>query len=686
MKNRLAKETSPYLKQHENNPVDWYPWGQEALQKAKREGKPIFLSIGYSSCHWCHVMEKESFEDEATAKLLNEAFINIKVDREERPDLDQIYMSAVQLLTQHGGWPLSVFLTPELKPFYGSTYFPPVDRHGMPGFKKLIVGIAQAWKARQSEILESSNQLTEAIGNLFEKNTEYSPLQENTLANAFQSMASHFDSVHGGFGSAPKFFHPSDLEFCLRYGFRTQEKTAQWIPLFSLSKILAGGIRDHLGGGFHRYSTDAVWLVPHFEKMLYDNALLCPLFLSAYCLTQQKHFLNASRTTLDYMTSLLLSPEHAFYSAEDADSEGEEGKFYVWTKKEIETCLGDDLATSFCLAYGVEADGNWEGNNILFEPKPLEETAKNLNLSLEDLQANLETSRRKLLTLRAERPRPFRDEKTILAWHAMAVHAFAQSAKILEDAGDREIALQAADFVLKRMWDEEKKTYTHSYKDGVSKGMAFLDDYAYWIQACLSLYELTFDEAWLKRAKQDLKNAVRLFWDEKKESFFYTSTQHEALVTRPRETHDGATPSGSSLVTTLLLRLGHVLDEKEWLGITEKMLSSHSQVLEVSPHALSQLVIALEDHLHPPDTVVYCSGEDAEENEAVLQHLRITYWPKAFLVKADGKSSLFPSELFVGKKAQNNQTTLYVCRGFTCEKPWVGLEEIREKTKQLTKQ
>jgi len=684
--NRLIHETSPYLRQHAHNPVDWYPWESEALQKAKRENKPIFLSIGYSACHWCHVMERESFENVETAKLMNQHFVNIKVDREERPDLDQIYMMAVQIMTQHGGWPMSVFLTPHLEPFYGGTYFPPDDRGGMPSFKKILTGVANAWSTRRDELLSSAKQLTAALGDLgkAEGGTAGAADFRRWQTAAVDGFFRNFDAECGGFGSAPKFFHAGNLRIALREWKATGNESAKEMVTTTLERWADGGIYDQLGGGFHRYSTDREWLVPHFEKMLYDNALLSELYLEAFQLTGNVEYARVARETLNYVVREMTSADGGFYSTQDADTEGEEGKFYVWTLPEIEAALKQkDVIEPFAKVYNVSSQGNWEGKNILHRRRSLTDWAKDLGVEkdwLEDLLAN---AQRKLFTVRAERAAPHRDEKILVAWNGMMIHSMALGYQILNDERYLEAARQTADFILDKM----RQTGTparlfHVHKDGLSRLNGYLDDYAHFANSLITLYESDFDKKWLENAKEIVDVMVDEFWDKSKNEFFYTGKTHEALITRPREIHDGATPSATSLAITVVGRLGRLLGNPNYLAHAEKALAPFHAHIDQIPSACAQMILA-SDYLSPnAKELVFATGEPADEAESIRQSIWKRFVPGRVVVDAGTKSTLL-KDLTNGKTAQLGKNTLYVCEGFHCESPVTGLDAITAKVESL---
>jgi uncharacterized protein YyaL (SSP411 family) len=681
--NRLVDETSPYLKQHAHNPVDWYPWGPQALERARKEQKPIFLSIGYSACHWCHVMERESFEDEETAKLMNEYFVNIKVDREERQDLDHIYMSAVQIMTQHGGWPMSVFLTPELEPFYGGTYFPPDDRMGMPSFKKILMGVAGAWKNRREEVVKSAKELTAALQGIGDTGpaTKGTPSLD-LIAQAVESCAQAFDPTYGGLGNAPKFFHTMNLKACLRHWARTNDAKALAIVTQSLDKIAAGGIYDQLGGGFHRYSTDQQWLVPHFEKMLYDNALLADLYLETFQITRLTEFAQTARETLDYVLREMTAAEGGFYSTQDADSEGVEGKFYVWSYDEIFKTLDQDVAAPFARVYQVTRQGNWEGQNILHRTQSIEQSAAELGLDKAWLEDHLALAKRKLLAVRAQRVAPRRDEKILVSWNALMIEAMARGYQVLGDERYLVGAQRAADFILKELCDKRGSNpklnwLLHAYTDGQGRFNAYLDDYGGFVGALVSLFECDFQWMWLEAARGLATVMLDQFWDSQRSDFYYTARDHEKLITRPKENHDGATPSGTALAVTALLRLGKHLDQREFLKPAEEALAAQKGFMQMAPMGTGQLLTALDFLVGPPMEIAIVPAS-LEDRQSVLHLIHEGFLPNKIVasVTDDKKVALHP--LLQGKKIVENQTTVYLCENYTCEAPLVGLDAFTQ--------
>ncbi len=544
--NRLVHETSPYLQQHAHNPVDWYPWGPEALAAAVKFDRPIFLSIGYSACHWCHVMEHESFENAAIAELMNEHFINIKVDREERPDLDQIYMSAVTALTGRGGWPMSVFLTPKLEPFYGGTYWPPTSRMGMPGFGDVLTQVYAAWVHRRDDVERGARELTDAVVEAGRSTAEQQPLSESLLKKAESTLLRTADHVHGGFGSAPKFPHPMDLRLLLRTAKRFKTPEALEVVRLTLDKMSAGGIYDHLGGGFHRYSTDSRWLVPHFEKMLYDNALLATAYLEAFQVTHEPRYAEVVRETLDYVLREMTDPQGGFYSTQDADSEGEEGKFFVWSEEEVVSILGPELSPLFAYCHDVTPHGNWEGANILNRVKTHAQAAKILGTNEDRLAELLAECRRKLFEVREKRVHPGRDEKILVGWNGLMISAMAQAGSVLSEPRFTAAAARAADFVLDRMRGPGGQLL-HTCKDGSARLNAYLDDYACLIDALVEVYQANFDAKYLDAALGLAKDLIDRYGDKNAGGFFFTPHDHEPLISRNKDVHDNATPSGNAM-------------------------------------------------------------------------------------------------------------------------------------------
>ncbi len=709
MPNRLAQESSPYLLQHQNNPVDWYPWGPEALGRAKAEGKPIFLSIGYSACHWCHVMEHESFENAGIAAYVNEHFVPIKVDREERPDLDQIYMNAVQLMTGRGGWPMSVFLTPDLQPFFGGTYWPPTARMGMPGFDQVLRAVVDAWTNRREMAAEQAAQLTEAVkgegaGEVGSQRSEVSEEKaRQLLAGAQRQLARAFDRTHGGFGTAPKFPHSMDLQLLLRLWKRRPSEEVLHMVTHTLEKMAAGGIYDHLAGGFARYSVDERWLVPHFEKMLYDNALLCSAYLDAYIVTLlSSRFASQTadvvRQTCDYILQYMTDSEGGFHSTEDADSEGVEGKFYVWTPVEIRQVLGEEWGEQFCYVYDVSEHGNFEhGQSILNLPKSIEMCHALRGWELEGLRGTLNRSREKLLAVRDRRVRPGKDDKILTGWNALMIHALATAANALDPGvwrSDckryRDAATRSAEFILRSMSRPDGRLL-HTWRHGQAKLDAYLDDYAYFINALVTLYEATFEERWIDEAVR-LADLMRLHFEDKDNGgFFFTADDHEQLIARNKDFHDASVPSGNGMAATALIRLAKLTGKTAYLESALGAIAAGVPIMERAPTAAGQLLIALDMWLGPMEEWVLIGGESDKENGELLGAMRRQYAPNRVLAyrkeavaqgadvprsPTDTSRSPFLDALFGGRDAQGGQPTLYICQNFTCQAPLVGKDAI----------
>lgn len=687
--NRLIHETSPYLLQHAHNPVDWHPWDETALNAAKEQNKPIFLSIGYSACHWCHMMEHESFEDPATAKVMNELFINIKVDREERPDLDQIYMTATQLITNHGGWPMSVWLTPDRKPFYAGTYFPPTPRHGMPSFVTVCRHLGQAWKERRDEVLQSADDVATMVVRQGLVQTQAGDLDDSIEKDAARQLARLVDRDHGGLGRAPKFPHSTEMRFLLRAARLTASEDYRHLVEVTLDHMLRGGIYDQLGGGFHRYSTDERWLVPHFEKMLYDNALIPMALWEASQFTPdpklREEFLEGVDQTLDYVLREMTSPDGPFYSTQDADSEGEEGRYFVWKRQEIMDVLGAELGEVFCYAYDVTDAGNWEeGKNILHLPKPMSHVAKLLSMEEVALKSKLGDARTQLLAIRSRRVAPGRDEKVLTAWNGMMIDAMATI-----DGGRNgrfaKAASRAADFLLDHMRAADGRLF-RTYKDGRARLNAYLEDYAYLANGLVSLYEATFDPRYVTHAIDVIEHMVEEFWDEKDGGFFYTGKRHESLIARGKDPHDGAIPSGNAMAATAMARIAGLTGNSALLDMTERTLQLFRSVMTNSPTAAAQMMIALELH-RGPTTEVAIVGDPADDQTAqILGLLRERFVPnKVIALRRPGQSDeqIRPVSLLEGKTSLGEGPTIYICRDFACQASLVGLAQFRDEWDRL---
>lgn len=679
MPNKLANARSPYLLQHKDNPVDWYPWGKEALDKAKQENKPIFLSVGYAACHWCHVMEHESFENEAIAAKLNEHFVCIKVDREERPDIDQIYMNAVQMMTGQGGWPMNVFLTPDRKPFYAGTYWPPAPRAGMPGFPTVIDAVADAWNDRQADANKFADEITESL-----KEVASGPSSDATavaavatIDHACQRLIRVHDDKWGGFGQAPKFPHVSDIELLLRCHHRRPDAAAIAAVRTTLDKMASGGIYDHLGGGFARYSVDERWLVPHFEKMLYDNGGLASVYLHAYQLTGDANYATVADETLRYLVRDMTDAAGGIHSSEDADSEGEEGKFYVWSVDEIVSVLGEQRGRRFTQIYDVTAAGNFEGHNILNLPVPIATLAQDNGWDLPAVMKELAEDREKLRLHRDKRIHPGRDDKVLTSWNGLAIEALSLGSRVLGKPEYAAAAEQAASFVWDTMRGEDGRLL-HAFRDGHAHLAAYLDDYAYTIEAFVALYEATGRARWIERATKLAEQMIEHFEDDQAGGFFYTADDAEALISRTKDWHDNSIPSSNGSAAAGLIRLGRLTDNEAFLTAGERTLLAGTEVIEKQAAAAAKLLLAL-DSWHHGNRQVVVSGPTAEANQALLDALYRKFLPHTTIAivtgEAPDKGPL--AKLIAGKNPQDGQATVYVCQNYTCDAPQSGPEALK---------
>jgi uncharacterized protein len=683
MPNRLANETSPYLLQHAHNPVDWHPWGEEALRKARAEDKPILLSVGYSACHWCHVMERESFENPQIAALMNEHFVSIKVDREERPDVDAVYMTAVQALTGHGGWPMTVFLTPDGRPFWGGTYFPPEDRGQMPGFPRVLLSMAKAYSEQRETVHTRADQITEHLRQTgdFRAPGELTP---DLLDHAARGLWQNFDAQNGGFGGAPKFPAAMALDFLLRHWKRTGSERSLQITEFSLEKMARGGIYDHLGGGFHRYAVDAVWLVPHFEKMLYDNALLARVYLHAYQATGKSFYRRVVEETLDYVLREMTHPDGGFYSTQDADSEGEEGKFFVWNPAQIEAVIGAEASRAFCSYYAVTTHGNFEHSNVLSAPRPLEDVAREMEMTPEALETSLADSRRKLWQAREDRIHPGRDEKVLTAWNGMMLRTIAAAAAVLDRTDYRETAIRNAEFLAREMVRDGRVLRT--WKDGRARTDidGYLEDYALLIDGLLGVHMLTFDARWIERARDLAERMLDLFWDDEAQGFYDTARDAEALVVRPRDPLDNATPSGNSVAVSVLLKLALILGREDFARKATAVLASQREAMTRFPSAFGEALQALDFHLGTPLEIAVVGSPASADTRALLNVMDARYLPNRVVLgrtpEDEQLGSLSP--LMEGKTALNGHATIYVCRNYACQAPTSDPAELAQQLEQ----
>ncbi len=676
MSNRLASSTSPYLLQHRDNPVDWYPWGDEALNRAREEQKPIFLSVGYSSCHWCHVMAHESFEDPDTAAYMNEHFVNIKVDREERPDIDSIYMTAVQALTGHGGWPMSVFLTPDQVPYYGGTYWPPQPRQGMPSFRQVLEAVVDAWENKRADVQENANNVRQFLETASTRAPRAAELTEELLDEALGAFGQAFDRRNGGFGNAPKFPQPSIVEFLLRFARRRNDTRAIRMIELTLDKMAAGGMYDQLGGGFHRYSVDAEWLVPHFEKMLYDNAQLAQVYLDAYRQLDHPHYAGIARATLHWVLREMTSPEGAFYSTLDADTEGEEGLFYLWTPDELEALLSPEDARIAELYWDVEPGGNFEGRTILTERKSDEEVARALGMKLDEVSNRIPEIRQTLLAARTERVAPGRDEKVIASWNAMMIRPMAEAGIALDEPRFTEAAIRAGEFLLRTLFPE--RGGLHSIRDGVPGAGAFLDDYANAIRAFIALYETTFDRIWFDAAVRLARTVIEEFSDEETGLFFDAPANAEALITRPRDIQDGAVPSGNSVMALALIALGHMTMNEEYAQRAEAILRPLATLAASQPLGLSNALCGIEAYLASAQEIAIA----AKTGDARIGGFQKAYFdrynPNAVIgLAVDGDDASIAGMPFLEyRPLRNGEPAAYLCEHFTCMPPVTTPEEL----------
>ncbi len=663
--NRLIDETSPYLLQHARNPVAWYPWGEEALQKARNDDKPLMLSVGYSACHWCHVMERESFESEEIAALLNEHFVSIKVDREERPDIDEIYMNAVQMMTGSGGWPLTVFLTPALKPFYGGTYFPPDDRFGRPGFKTVLTELARVFAEERNKIQQTSDALTRRLQVLSSTPKTSVILTRNVVSLAARELGTRFDARDGGFSPAPKFPPYGGLSLLLRHHSTSGDGEVLAMVELTLDKMAAGGMYDHLGGGFHRYSTDERWLVPHFEKMLYDNALLAPVYLDAYRVTGSEAYARVARATLEWVLREMQCDKGGYYSTQDADSEGEEGKFYVWSHTELRALLGDAFEP-FAKAYDVTPSGNWEGKTIL-----------NLSGGLQSFDESLESSRQKLLKSRDARVHPGLDDKILTSWNGLMVVAMARAYRVLGDDRFLDSARRAARFIESALYDGDRLLAT--YRSGRAQHKAYLDDHAFFLAGYVELFECDFDAEWLERARQMVDAMKTLFVDENRGGFYFTGSDHEPLITRTKTGFDGAIPSGNGIAATYLLKLAEYTGARDVELLAVNSLHAFQAQLERSPAGFAQMLAAVDFYLSEKREIVVAGPRETTATKEALSDLWSVYAPNVSIALTDPeRDTEIDIPLFEGKTAGPNPDAprFYVCESYSCQAPTDDVSEV----------
>ncbi|MGZ8520097.1 MAG: thioredoxin domain-containing protein [Candidatus Binatia bacterium] len=674
--NRLIHETSPYLLQHAHNPVDWYGWGEDAFQKAKAEDKPILLSIGYSACHWCHVMERESFENEEIARLMNQLFVNIKVDREERPDLDEIYMSAVQMLTGRGGWPMTMFLTPDRKPFYGGTYFPPEDRGGMPGFAQVLMGVNQAYRECPADVEKSVTEILGALRRMAESAETDKTFSKTIIAEGAAKVAQAYDADNGGLGQAPKFPNAGVYELFLRHYHHSNSSRYLEMVTHTLSKMARGGIYDHLGGGFHRYSVDAKWLVPHFEKMLYDNGQLVRIYAHAFKATREPLFKAVVDETLTYLLREMFQPEGGFYSTQDADSEGVEGKFFVWSEAEVMQILGAADGAIFCRVYDVTESGNFEEKNIIHPILTLEQASKYFRMELGEIERVIADARQKLFIEREKRIKPFRDEKIITAWNGLMLSGLAEAIKISPQPAYMDAAQRTIEFIFTKLFRDG--FLLHTYKNGQAKLLGYLDDYAFTAVGLLDIYEALFDRSALARAIELTEIMLREFWDKQDGGFFSTGNSHEKLISRAKPIFDASIPSGNAVATQLLLRVFHITGEERYFHHAEKVLRSYYDAMENQPFGFAHLLCALDLYLEKPREVVIIGEPGDVRVEELLTKIHSVYQPNLTLQLArPNESQEKLSPLLRGKSQVGGNPTVYVCHDSTCSAPVTSWDELK---------
>jgi uncharacterized protein YyaL (SSP411 family) len=675
MANRLAQESSPYLLQHADNPVDWYPWGEEALAKAREEEKPILLSIGYAACHWCHVMAHESFEDEATAEVMNRHFVNVKVDREERPDLDSIYMNAVVAMTGQGGWPMTVFLTPEGHPFYGGTYFPPTARYGMPAFSQVLESVARAWETKRDDIESSATEVSQHLGRQLGLQGQEGELSPALFDQALKGLRQSYDRSQGGWGNAPKFPQSMTIEFLLRMAHSRDDESALQMATHTLEMMARGGMYDHVGGGFARYSTDARWLVPHFEKMLYDNAQLARVYLHAWQLTGRDDFRRVVEETLDWVVREMRHEEGGFFSSLDADSEGEEGKFYVWQRDEIEEILEPDDASLFMLYYDVSKRGNWEGSNILNTPRELDEVARTLNMDEDEARQRLQQARQKLYDVRSQRVWPGLDDKVLTSWNGLMMAAFAEAGRILGRQDYTEVAVQNAQFLYDNLRTGEGRLLRTWKAGSEARYNGYLEDYAYLADGLLALYQAVFDERWFQWAEELAQMMLEHFRDEEAGGFYDTSDDHEDLIHRPKDVQDNAVPSGNAMAATVLLTLSLFTGKGDYWDLAEQTVGAMGAAMAQYPTGFAQWLNAATLIVGQPQEVAIVGQPDEAGTQALLDVLNEAYRPYQVVAVGQNGDAV---PLLRNRSRLKDQATAYVCRQFVCRQPVAEPEALRQ--------
>ncbi|SMO90401.1 thioredoxin domain-containing protein [Melghirimyces algeriensis] len=679
--NRLIQEKSPYLLQHAHNPVDWYPWDEAAFEKAKQEDKPIFLSIGYSTCHWCHVMERESFEDDEVAHLLNREFVSIKVDREERPDVDHIYMTVCQALTGHGGWPLTVIMTPEKEPFFAGTYYPKKAVQGRPGLMDILEQVAQTWKDEREKVLDVGKKITRAVQTQL-KVTESGEIAQEEQMEAYRQFKSSYDPQYGGFGQAPKFPRPHDFLFLLRYWKEQDEPFALSMVEHTLDAMRRGGIYDHIGYGFARYSVDKQWLVPHFEKMLYDNAMLAVAYLEAYQATNDESYAITAREIFTYVLRDMTSSEGGFYSAEDADSEGEEGKFYVWTPEEVKDVLGEEEGTLFCEYYDITPHGNFEKKKSIPNriDQSLEGFASRKELSETELQKRLEESRQKLFQAREGRVHPHKDDKILTSWNGLMIAALGKGARVLGEEKYAQAAEKAAEFILTKLRNEKGRLLAR-YRDGEAGILGYVDDYAFLVWGLIELYEATFRPTYLRSALELTHDMLDLFADQEEGGLYFTGKDGEALLTRTKEIYDGATPSGNSVASLNLARLARITGDPELRDEADRQIQAFAGSVSRAPMAFSFFLTAVQFFQGKPKEIVIAGPSGERETEGMLRYVQKKFMPEAVLLfnpEGEGEELTQLVPFVAEQQPADGRATAYVCENYACKTPATTLQELME--------
>ena len=683
--NRLIHEKSPYLLQHAHNPVDWYPWSEEAFNKAGQEDKPVFLSIGYSTCHWCHVMERESFEDDDVARILNENYVAIKVDREERPDIDQVYMTVCQALTGHGGWPLTIIMTPDKHPFFAGTYFPKRSKWGQPGLIDVLEQVAKKWEKERDKLVGASQSIVQKVSQYLSASSG-GELSEDILDEAFNHLHQVFDSTYGGFGAEPKFPTPHNIYFLLRYWAQTEDNDALFMVEKTLQSMHRGGIYDHLGFGFSRYSTDRKWLVPHFEKMLYDNALLALAYLEAYQATRKKNYAGIAREIFTYILRDMTSPEGAFYSAEDADSEGEEGKFYVWTPEEVKNVLGNERGNLFCKLFDITPEGNFEGKNIPnLINTDLNKTAAELNTGVEELRGIIEECRIKLFHQREQRVHPYKDDKVLTAWNALMIAALARGSSVLADKRYADAAVRAFEFIWQEMRTENGRLLAR-YRKGEAAYNAYLDDYSFLAWGLLELYEATLKPVYLQRALEVTEQMIDLFHDPDNGGFFFYGRDSEKLFARPKDAYDGAMPSGNSVAALNLLHLARLTGNSHYDDLAHRQLKAFAGDIKDNPRAYTYFLTALQFATYSAGEIVIAGHPQDSQVQQMLEVTRGIFMPNTLLVfNPEGEEGRDIQEIIPhikGQRAIDGKATAYICKDFACQSPVTSPEMLENQLKQ----